>query len=138
MTSEAERIRQHLAMETEQNLLPLSPFWTSGSAPVSPPGALAQPTSVPKRGPLEEALLLTTGDRQQSYGHPLEDFSRTAGLWTALLGKKLLSPITPEEVALCMVCLKLSREMNKHKQDNLVDMAGYVNCLDMLITEKSK
>jgi hypothetical protein len=86
-------------------------------------------------GPLEEALRLTTGDRQNSYGHPLQDFTRTAELWTALLSLQR-RPITPEEVALCMVMLKASREMNKHKRDNLVDMAGYVNCLDMLIKAK--
>jgi hypothetical protein len=94
------------------------------------------PTKEPSTSPLEEALRITTGDRQNSYGHPLEDFSRTAALWTSLLGEKLRSKITPEEVALCMVCLKLSREMNKHKQDNLVDIAGYINCLHMLIEEK--
>ena len=89
-----------------------------------------------KPNPLEEALRLTMGDRQKAYGHPLEDFSRTAGLWTSLLDKKLKAPITPEEVALAMICLKMSREQNKHKDDNLVDMAGYVNCLHMLIEAK--
>lgn len=36
-----------------------------------------------------------------------------------------------------MVCLKLSRQMNKPKRDNLVDAAGYVNCLDMIIKKKA-
>ena len=93
-------------------------------------------TRGPKPSVLEEALQLTTGDRQKTYGHPLEDFSRTAGLWTSLLGKKLKEPITPQEVALAMVCLKMSRQQNKNKRDNLVDMAGYVNCLDMLLNEQ--
>lgn len=93
-------------------------------------------TSSSRVQPLEEALRLTVGDRQNSYGHPTDDFFRTAGMWTALLG---LPPgtITPEKVALMMVLLKISREMNKHKQDNLVDMAGYVNCLHMILERKS-
>lgn len=92
-----------------------------------------KPSSV---NPLVEALALTTGDRQKAYGAPWDDFSRTAGLWTSLLKHKLKEAITPNEVALAMICLKMSREQNKHKQDNLVDMAGYVNCLHMLIEQK--
>lgn len=100
--------------------------------------ATAPSSSEPNESPLEEALRLTTGDRQSAYGHPLEDFSRTAGLWTALLGAKLRSPITPEEVALAMVCVKMSRQQNKAKRDNIVDMAGYVNCLHMVIEEQDR
>jgi hypothetical protein len=37
-----------------------------------------------------------------------------------------------------MVCLKLSRQMNKRKRDNLVDAAGYVNCAHMVIEEEGK
>lgn len=88
--------------------------------------------------PLEEALLITTGDRQNSYGHPIEDFGRTAGMWSALLCNKLLVPLTAEDVAMAMVCLKLSRQQNKPKHDNLVDMAGYVNCLHMVIERKDE
>lgn len=36
-----------------------------------------------------------------------------------------------------MVCLKMSREMNRHTQDNLIDAAGYINCLDMIIKKKA-
>jgi hypothetical protein len=88
-------------------------------------------------GPLEEALRLTTGDRQNSYGHPLQDFTRTAELWTALLG---LPPgtITPERVGMMMCLLKLSRQMNRRKRDNLVDAAGYINCINMVIESEEK
>jgi hypothetical protein len=37
---------------------------------------------------------------------------------------------------MAMICLKLSREQNKPKRDNLVDIAGYINCLHMVIEEK--
>lgn len=97
-------------------------------------GATAQESE----SPLIEALALTTGDRQKAYGAPLDDFTRTAGLVTSLLGKKLTSPLTPEEVGLIMICLKLSRQMNKRKRDNLVDIAGYVNCVHMIIEEEGR
>jgi hypothetical protein len=119
-----ELLREHLKMETEEV-----------------PNAIMIKTvlSVPKgsqdENPLSEALRITAGARQDSYGSPLQDFTRTGALWTALLG---LPPgtITPEKVALMMVCLKLSREAHKHGRDNLVDAAGYINCLDMLIEAK--
>lgn len=100
------------------------------------PASLAPSTSSQSESPLVEALRLTTGDRQSSYGHPLQDFSRTAGLWNSLLMEKLKKPLTPEDVAMAMICLKLSREQNKPKRDNLVDIAGYVNCLQMVIDQK--
>lgn len=70
---------------------------------------------------LEEAQSLVYGAREESYGHPFIDFSRTAKMWSALLD----IDITPKQVALCMIALKLSRETNKHRRDNLVDAAGY-------------
>lgn len=77
---------------------------------------------------LEEAQRLVLGARQADYGHPFHDFSRTAMMWSAILDR----PISPEEVALCMVALKLSREVNKPKRDNRVDAAGYLMTLELV------
>lgn len=74
---------------------------------------------------LEEAHRLTHGDRGVQYGSPLDDYSRTAALFSALIGHKLKEPITAHEMALGMVCVKLSREIHRPKRDNVVDGAGY-------------
>lgn len=74
---------------------------------------------------LEEAQRLTHGDRAAAYGHPYDDYSRTAALWSVLLGGKLTKPITAHEAALCMIAVKLSREIHTPKRDNMVDAAGY-------------
>ncbi len=71
---------------------------------------------------IERAIELVYGDRNDDYGHPHDDFTRTAGLWSAFLGVE----ITAEEAALMMVLLKLSREKNKHKDDNTIDSHGYL------------
>ena len=77
---------------------------------------------------LEEADKLVTTDRQNDYGHPAEDFARAAALWSAIIGKQ----ITPRQIALCMIAIKISRECHRHKRDNLVDIAGYAKTLQML------
>jgi len=37
-------------------------------------------------------------------------------------------PFTAREVAMFMVCVKLSRETHQRKRDNWVDIAGYAKC----------
>jgi hypothetical protein len=83
---------------------------------------------------LEEANGLVSTDRQRDYGHPLDDFARTAALWTAILG----FPIEPEQVGLCMAAVKISRECNRHKRDNLVDLAGYARTVELIYEERAR
>jgi hypothetical protein len=80
---------------------------------------------------LEEALRLTSGDRQAQYGPPDQDFARTAGMWSALFAHKTTEPFQARDVAMAMICLKLSRETHQKKRDNAVDGAGYFRCLHL-------
>jgi hypothetical protein len=73
---------------------------------------------------LEEALAITTGDRQAQYGPPDQDFARTATMWQAMFGWD----VSPSQVAMAMICLKLSRQTHQAKRDNWVDIAGYARC----------
>lgn len=77
---------------------------------------------------LEEAQRLVQGDRQAAYSHPKDDMGRTAQMWSGYFGFH----VTAEQVAHCMVLVKLSRECHKHHRDNLVDAAGYLLCADMI------
>lgn len=87
---------------------------------------------------LSEAEELTNGARRQAYGHPLLDYERTAGMVNAALAHKLKEPLTPEEVMVVMILVKVSRQMNAPKRDNLVDIAGYANCIDMAQQERER
>ena len=71
---------------------------------------------------LAEAYALVYGERGEIYGHPRENFQRTADLWRAVLGIE----VTPAQVALCMVLVKVARlvETPDHR-DGWVDLAGY-------------
>jgi hypothetical protein len=81
---------------------------------------------------LEEAQRLVHGDRQADYGHPLDDFTRTAAMWSAILG----AAVTAEQVGLCMMAVKISRQCNKPKRDNLTDAAGYAATVQMCVEER--
>lgn len=74
---------------------------------------------------LQEAHRLTHGDRNDTYGHPYDDYTCTAAIATAILGDALTRPISAHQMALIMCAVKLSRESRVSKRDNLVDLAGY-------------
>jgi hypothetical protein len=77
---------------------------------------------------LEEANRLVSNDRGPDYGHPYDDFSRAAKIWSAVLGIE----VTPEQVGLCQIGTKIAREVNKPKRDNKTDIAGYARCLELI------
>lgn len=82
-------------------------------------------------GPCNRALRAVYGQRGADYGHPLDDFSKTAAFWSVLFGTK----VEPAQVGLAMILLKLSREMNRHKDDNLTDINGYSETVDLVLKE---
>lgn len=81
---------------------------------------------------LNIAQQLITGDRNKSYDHPLDNFEKIAKGWEVILGKN----VTPEQVGLCMVWLKIARETYQHKDDNLIDAAGYIGTVQMVMEER--
>ena len=87
---------------------------------------------------LEEADNIAGEDRSRDYGHPYLNHQRIAAIWNIQLGDILNSPITPRQVALMMIGVKLAREYYTRKRDNLIDIAGYVKCIDMIDAETQR
>ena len=68
------------------------------------------------------------GPRQQAYGHPRDNFQRTADLWNGYMDARDPSRVDFDatDVAHMMILLKMARliETPDHR-DSYVDMAGY-------------
>lgn len=73
-------------------------------------------------------------ERQASYGTPENNFAQIAELWSAYLG----TTIQPEDVGAMMILMKVARERHKHKHDNLVDIAGYAECVALIQQQRQK
>jgi hypothetical protein len=77
---------------------------------------------------LSEAERIVNGERQVDYSDPVKNFKRIAEIASAIMAKD----ITAEECCIVMIAVKLARENYKHKRDNLVDLAGYVEILNRI------
>ena len=65
-------------------------------------------------------------ERRDDYGDPVEQFRAIAERWSITLG----TPITPSQVALCMIDLKLARlAYDPGHVDSMVDVIGYAALL---------
>jgi hypothetical protein len=82
-----------------------------------------------------EAGHIVSSTRGGDYGHPLDDFTRIAGLWKAYLG---FDEIEPEDVAQMMILLKSARARHGRKRDSLVDQAGYAKTSQMITEERKR
>lgn len=74
---------------------------------------------------LQEAQRIIHGQRRDDYGDVTESFQRIADLWSPIVGQA----VTPAQVALCMLQLKVARYLNGKQRDSVVDIAGYAGCL---------
>ena len=64
--------------------------------------------------------------REQMYGPAAEGFEAIAARWSLVLGIE----VSPAQVALCLIDLKLARlTRDPSHLDSIVDVAGYAACL---------
>ncbi len=72
---------------------------------------------------LTKAVEIINGERDSDYGDALDNHQRIANLWNVYLEGK--NSVTPEDVAIMMILLKVARLINTHTTDSFVDIAGY-------------
>ena len=96
-------------------------------------------TTTPKNKPtpgteiLQEAYKIVNQDRQNTYGHPKDDYTKVVNIYQTLTGKQL----TLTEALLFMVSVKLARlktnlDQGQLHYDTLLDTIGYLTCINMI------
>ena len=96
-------------------------------------------TTTPKNKPtpgteiLQEAYKIVNQDRQNTYGHPKDDYTKVTNIFETLTNKKL----TLTEALLFMVSVKLARlktnlDQGQLHYDTLLDTIGYLTCINMI------
>ena len=84
------------------------------------------PTLPHAKATFDRAYGLIGGERRDAYGAVEESFIRIAQVWSGILGNRT---VTAREVCLMMTGLKLCREANAPKADNVDDACGYLGLL---------
>ena len=69
---------------------------------------------------------LTSTARDRDYGDPRINYSKAARIASAITGKEW----TMYDVMWALVAVKIARERQRHKPDNLIDLAGYADLLN--------
>ena len=95
-----------------------NPDWTTESCPV----CVTTPKNI-RSQILSRASDIINGNREDTYGTPQQNFACVAKIWSAILGIE----ISPAQVCLCMVGVKLGRAATGKidHEDNYTDMAGF-------------
>lgn len=91
----------------------------------------------PRQQLLQEALQITSHDRNSAYGNPEDNFQHIADRWNLYLEARFCGflegdrKITAQDVGCMMIDMKLARlSTNPSHRDSLVDIAGYAACAE--------
>ena len=79
---------------------------------------------------LRVAAEAVCGERNESYGSPVDDFRTQAEMFSSYLsrtnGTNVL--VTASDIAALMIMVKIARQAHRAKPDNWIDAAGYAAC----------
>lgn len=71
-------------------------------------------------------------EKERMYGPFSEGMEKAAKLASIMANKEL----SAEDMYICMIALKLSRESYNHKEDNLLDCVAYIGALNNYLESK--
>lgn len=92
-------------------------------------GGIKMENQTKRKEILEKALQCVNGKREEQYGSPEDNFAMIAQFWELYLRNREDICISPEDVAVMMILLKIARIAGGgYKLDNWVDIAGYAAC----------
>lgn len=78
---------------------------------------------------LARAATCVSGEREQDYGSPEQNFKTISLLWSVYLQRTPRNYVNEVDVAAMLSLLKIARIASGNaKEDNWVDLAGYAAC----------
>ena len=83
---------------------------------------------------LQEASEIRGGSRNADYGDAVQNFERISQMAQLMTGRTIL----PEDCVAVMIAVKLCREAYNHKRDNLVDLCGYADIMELIKESNTK
>jgi hypothetical protein len=112
--------------------------YTSGAGISAAAKILCKPT---RQVALEEAVKLTVGDRNVSYGEPYANMKVLAGMVREYMGNRSMNSFTAADMAAVNILIKLSRiSVNPTHRDSWVDAAAYagigLECAEAITKDK--
>lgn len=90
-----------------------------------------------ERKAIDIAKDIVYGDREKTYGEPFKNLTAIALFWNdyVLIKYGIKLSLSTEDICMMMVLLKIPRQANCHKQDNLTDGIGYFELIDRMHRE---
>ena len=87
----------------------------------------------------DEVLLraqeIINGERDSDYGSALDNHNIIVNLWNIYFDGR--HSVTPEDVAIMMILLKVGRLIHTHTSDSFVDIAGYAALAEEMVSTQN-
>ena len=82
---------------------------------------------------LNQAMQATSGDRNEKYGEPENNFAKIASLWNAYFENGFFCA---HDVAMMLALMKVARISSGMTEDSYADLCGYAACAGELALNK--
>jgi hypothetical protein len=76
---------------------------------------------------------LRSEEKEREYGPFEEGMEKAAMIATGMSSNK---QFTAEDIYICLIALKFSRQSYNHKEDNLLDAVAYIGSLNNYLSKK--
>jgi hypothetical protein len=81
-----------------------------------------------------EIVNIRSEEKERQYGSFSNGMENASKIFNAITNNKY--NLSPEDMYLTMVALKLSRQAYNHKEDNLLDCVAYLGAMNNYLNEK--
>lgn len=96
-------------------------------------GNMSNPGNTESKSILDEAKDIRSNSRQSDYGDAVANFENISKIASLITGKEL----SPYDCVAVQIALKLCRQGFHRKRDNMVDLAGYADIMQLIVDKEN-